>query len=256
MPKAYHLNIDKKDIKGSVTALLPGDPARCRLIASEITKRYGGSARLLAEKREFTSYLVCGGKKTVLVTSTGIGGPSASIAIEELARLGIKNFLRVGTTGSIQKNIKAGDAVITTASVRLDGASLHYAPIEYPAVADFSIVNALIMGAKAAKIKFHAGISASSDTFYQGEERHDRFRKYIIRAIKGSTTEWKALHVLNFEMESATILTVAASMGLKAGCVTGVVNKGGEGNITPEKLRLGESAAVKTAIAALAYMEE
>ena len=88
------------------------------------------------------------GKTPVIVTSTGIGGPSTAIAIDELARLGIKSFIRVGTTGSIQKNINMGDVIITTGSVRLDGASRHYAPIEYPAVADFSLVSGLVEGAK------------------------------------------------------------------------------------------------------------
>ncbi len=104
----------------------------------------------------------------MIVCSTGIGGPSTSIAVEELAQLGVRTFLRIGTTGAIQPHINVGDVLVTTASVRLDGASLHFAPMEFPAVADFACTTALVEAAKSIGATTHIGVTASSDTFYPG----------------------------------------------------------------------------------------
>lgn len=254
MGKVYHLDIGKEDIKGARIALLPGDPARSPLIAAAVGSAYGTASSTIASKREFTTCLAEVLGEKILVTSTGIGGPSTSIAVDELAQLGIETFIRVGTTGAIQENIKDGDCVITTGAVRLDGASRHYAPIEYPAVASFEVVSALISGAKEARVAFHAGVTASSDTFYPGEERTDSFMDYKLRALRGATEEWRALHVLNFEMEAATLLTMTSAFGLKGGCVTGVVNKGSTGRITPESLKAGETSVIATAVAALPFL--
>src|SRR3990172_3771526 len=251
MKKVYHLDLDKKAISGAKLAFLPGDPARSRLIAENIADHYRGKIKELAFKREFSTYIASFGGKNVLVTSTGIGGPSAAIAIDELAQLGVETFIRVGTTGAILENIKTGDCIITSASVRLDGASTHYAPIEYPAVSDFGVVAALIEGAKRAKVRYHVGVTASSDTFYPGEGRGDSFRSYVIRTLKGSTEEWRNLHVLNYEMESATVLTMTASMGLRGGCVTGVLNMAAGAGIRERDLRLGEKNAIKAAVLSL-----
>src|SRR3990167_6573260 len=254
MSTVYHLDLDKKKIRGAKIALLPGDPFRSQIIAEKISETYKTKNEKLAWKREFCTYLAEIKGEKLLITSTWIGGPSTSIAIDELAQLGIGTFIRVGTTGAIQDHINIGDVIITSGSVRLDGASTHYAPIEYPAVAHYEVVNALIGGAEKAGIRYHAGVTASSDTFYPGEERKDSFRKYILRRFKGSTAEWKELNVLNYEMEASTILTIAASMGLRGGCVTGVVNRGGTGRITKESLREGEQSAIKVAVAALEWL--
>ncbi len=256
MAKVYHLDLDRKAIKGAAIALLPGDPGRTRPIAEAVSRAYGTDFSLIASRREFTTCLTEALGRKVLVTSTGIGGPSTSIAIDELAQLGVTHFIRVGTTGAIQDDIKNGDCVITTGSVRLDGASTHYAPIEYPAVADFSIVAALVLGAKEAGVRFHVGVTASSDTFYPGEERSDSFMKYKLRRFRGATREWKALHVLNYEMESSTLLTVTSALGLRGGCVTGVVNRGSTGKITANALRTGTENAVRTAVAAIGFFLE
>ncbi len=254
MAKVYHLDLDKKMLKGAKVALMPGDPFRSKAIAEEVSRLYGSASRELAWKREFHSFSSSVNGKPVVITSTGIGGPSTSIAIDELARLGVRTFVRVGTTGAICEKIKTGEVIISTAAVRLDGASRHYAPIEYPAVADFDVVAALRRGAEEAKIGSHTGVSASSDTFYPGEERTDSYRKYTIRALRGSTKEWQELGVLNYEMESATLFTLTASMGLKGGCITGVVNRGGTGKVTSKNLALGESNVIKAAAKALSYL--
>ncbi|MDN3512917.1 MAG: uridine phosphorylase [Candidatus Brocadia sp.] len=251
MNSVYHLDLDNEKIHGAKIALLPGDPFRSQVIAEAISGIYGTGNKKLAWKREFCTYLAEIKGKQVLITSTGIGGPSASIAIDELAQLGIDTFIRVGTTGAIQEYINTGDAIITSGSVRLDGASTHYAPIEYPAVAHYEILNALIDGAKKTMVRYHVGITASSDTFYPGEERYDSFTKYVLKRFQGATKEWQKLHVLNYEMESSTVLTLTASMGLRGGCITGVVNRGSTGKITQENLKAGEENAIRVAIAAV-----
>jgi uridine phosphorylase len=248
----YHLNLSKKVIEGAKIALLPGDPFRVPAIAAEIKKRYGGKTSELSWKREYRTCICRLNKASVLVTSTGIGGPSTSIAIEELAMLGVNTFIRVGTTGAIQKGVMPGDVIITTGSVRLDGASIHYAPIEYPAVANYKIVRALVNGAEKGKVKYHVGVTVSSDTFYPGQERYDSYTKYVIRKFQGSMREWQKLNALNYEMESSTVLTLTSAMGLRGGCISGVVvNRMSNEKITKADLIAGEGNAIKAAVISL-----
>ncbi len=260
MPRreVYHLALSEETIQGAKIALLPGDPFRSPLIAERIAQSYGGPKpdRPLAHKREYCSYLTDIMGTKVLVTSTGIGGPSASIAIDELAQLGLHTFVRVGTTGAIQDQIAVGDVIITSGSVRLDGASVQYAPIEYPAVAHHEVLQALIEAAAALTpslgIHCHVGITASTDTFYQGQERHESFSRDVPRDFQGMTEEWRRLHVLNYEMESSTLLTLCSVFGLRGGCVTGVIgSRATEERITPENLRRGEDHAVQVGIKAI-----
>jgi len=256
--KVYHLDLDRRMLQGATLALLPGDPFRTPKIAGALFERGGKRAAELAWKREYRSFLGRFRGKNLLITSTGIGGPSTAIAVEELARLGVTTFLRVGTCGAIQPRMGIGDLVVTTASVRFDGASIHYAPIEYPAVADPDVLFALIAAARDYQertgVPCHVGITASSDSFYAGEERRDGFSSYTIRRIRGVTQEMRALRVLNYEMESATLLTLCSVLGLKGGVITGVVDrrKGGrEEQITPARLRAGEGNVIQVALSAL-----
>ena len=245
----YHLNLDADLIEGATFALLPGDPGRVDALAR--TSPFE-RARELANKREYRTWIAYVGATPILVTSTGIGGPSASIAIDELAQLGVRTFLRVGTTGAIQPDLDVGTVVITTGAVRLDGASTHYAPIEYPAVAHPDLVQAAIAAARDLQVPYRAGISASCDTFYPGQERYDSYSGYVPRRFQGITEEWKRLHVLNYEMESSTVLTLTAAMGLRGGCVAGVVvNRARSETVTRHDLELGESNAVRVAVAAI-----
>lgn len=216
--QVFHLGITKADIEGAALAIIPGDPERVKRIASGLD-----NPRHLASKREFTSWLGKLDGKPVVVCSTGIGGPSTSIAVEELAQLGIRTFLRIGTTGAIQPHIKVGDMIVTMGSVRLDGASSHFAPMEFPAVADFECTCALVDSARDLGVSPHVGVTASSDTFYPGQERYDTHSARVLRKYQGSMKEWQAMGVLNYEMESATLFTMCASQGLKAGCVAGVI---------------------------------
>ncbi len=214
----FHLGVTEDDLAGATLAIIPGDPARVEKIANLMSEPV-----FLASHREYTLYRAKLGEHSVVVCSTGIGGPSTSIAVEELAQLGVRTFLRVGTTGAIQSHVNVGDMIVTTGSVRLDGASLHFAPMEFPAVADFNVASAMKQAAEATGAVVHTGVTASSDTFYPGQERYDTFTGRVVRRFQGSMKEWQEMGVLNFEMESATLLTMCASSGLKAGCIAGVI---------------------------------
>jgi uridine phosphorylase len=218
MATVFHLGLTDTDLAAARIAIVPGDPGRVERIAALLDE-----PRPLASQREFTSWRGSLDGVPVVVCSTGIGGPSTSIAVEELAQLGVRTFLRIGTTGAIQPHVAMGDTVITTGSVRLDGASRHFAPLAYPAVADFACTTALVDAARAIGVEPHIGITASSDTFYPGQERHDTYTGHVTAAYRGSLAEWRALGVLNYEMESATLFTMCATQGLRAGCVAGVI---------------------------------
>ncbi|KEI34564.1 uridine phosphorylase [Allofrancisella frigidaquae] len=217
----YHTNLNESNIHSAKIAILPGDPNRVEMLAKMLDE----NAYYLTSNREYTSWLAKVDNENVLVISTGMGGPSAAIGIEELAMIGIKKFIRVGTCGTIQENIEVGDLILTTASVRLDGTSYHYAPIEYPAVASFLLNQSLHNSAKKLNIKLHTGITASSDTFYPGQERKDSYSGYVRKSFQGSVEEWRKLNVLNLEMESSAILTVCATFGLDASCICTVMAK-------------------------------
>ncbi len=159
--------------------------------------------------------------------------------------------MRIGTTGAIQPHINVGDVLVTTASVRLDGASLHFAPMEFPAVADFACTTALVEAAKSIGATTHVGVTASSDTFYPGQERYDTYSGRVVRRFKGSMEEWQAMGVMNYEMESATLLTMCASRGLRAGMVAGViVNRTQQEIPNAETMKQTESHAVKIVVEA------
>lgn len=216
--EVFHLGLKKTDLQGASLAIVPGAPERVQKIAELMD-----NPQPLASHREFTSWRAELAGKPVIICSTGIGGPSTSIAVEELAQLGIRTFLRVGTTGAIQPEIQVGDILVTTAAVRLDGASSHFAPLAFPAVADFDCTTALVAAARNQQANLHIGVTASSDTFYPGQERYDTFSGRVVKAFQGSMAEWQSMGVLNYEMESATLLTQCASQGLKAGMVAGVI---------------------------------
>lgn len=246
MSDVFHLGLTKQDLHGATLAIVPGDPARVEKIA-----RLMENPVFLASHREFTSWRAELAGKAVIVCSTGIGGPSTSIAVEELAQLGVRTFLRVGTTGAIQPHIAVGDVLVTTAAVRLDGASLHFAPLEFPAVADFACTSALAQAARDAGATLHVGVTASSDTFYPGQERYDTYSGRVVSRFQGSMKEWQSMGVLNYEMESATLLTMCASQGLRAGMVAGViVNRTQQEIPDTATMQKAEHASVNVVLAA------
>lgn len=211
----YHLRVKPGDVSKYV--LLPGDPGRVAKIAS-----FWDKAWKVSEHREYTTY--SGYYKGVFIsaTSTGIGAPSTAIAIEELARVGSDTFIRVGTTGALHKNIGIGDLIISIGAMRLEGTSKQYVIPEYPATASLTVTLALISAAEILGCKYHVGLTASSDSFYVGQERPG-YHNYLPPFQKGLIDFLKSVNVLNFEMEAATIFTLSNIYGLRAGAVCAVI---------------------------------
>lgn len=215
----FHLGLTSKDLQGATLAILPGDPNRVKKIALLMD-----SPKYLSSRREFIIWSAKLNKHIIIICSTGIGGPSTSIAVEELSQLGIRTFLRVGTAGAIQPHIKIGDILVITAAVRCDGASKHFAPLEFPAIADLSCSTALIKAGKTIGVSLHHGITVSTDTFYPGQERKHTYSGRIVQQLQGSLETWKNMGVISYEMESATLFTMCATQKkLRAGVVTGVI---------------------------------
>ncbi|RKF22226.1 uridine phosphorylase [Alginatibacterium sediminis] len=242
----FHLGLNQTQLEGATLAIIPGDPKRVDKIAALMDQ-----PKALASHREFTSYLGKLDGHSVVVCSTGIGGPSTSIAVEELAQLGITTFLRIGTTGAIQSHLNVGDIIVTTASVRLDGASQHFAPLEFPAVADFEATTAMVQAAKATGATVHIGVTASSDTFYPGQERYDTVSGRVTQRFQGTLKEWQSMGVLNYEMESATLFTQCSSQGLRSACVAGVIVNRTQQEIPDEALmKQTENHSIKIVVEA------
>lgn len=196
-------------------AILPGDPGRVPKIAE-----YLDNAHKLGSNREFCTWAGTLAGETVLVTSTGIGGPSASIAVEELIRLGVHTFVRVGTCGGMHEDVRAGDVVIATSAIRMEGTSREYLPIEFPAVADYGLVHDMAEGAKALGYRYHAGVVQSKDSFYG---QHDPMSMPNGAELLRKWDAWLAGGCLASEMEAAAIYAVAAARGVRAATVLHVI---------------------------------
>ena len=194
---------------------LPGDPGRCEKIAA-----YFDNPVKVQSNREYTTYTGTLLGEKVSVCSTGIGGPSAVIAMEELHNIGADTFIRVGTCGGIALPVKSDDVVIATGAVRHEGASREYAPIEYPAVPDFQVAGALVQACQALGKPWHAGVVQCKDSFYG---QHDPARMPVSGELEAKWEAWKRLGVLASEMESAALFTVAAARGVRCGSVFHVI---------------------------------
>lgn len=207
--KQYHIALEPGQVGRYV--LLPGDPGRCAHIA-----RYFDDSRLVGQNREFVTYTGTLDGTAVSVTSTGIGGPSAVIAMEELTAIGADTFLRIGTCGGISTEVQGGDTVIATGIVRAEGTSLEYAPIEYPAVPDFSVVSALVASARNEGVRYHTGVVQNKDSFYG---QHAPERMAVAPMLLERWEAWKRLGVLASEMESAALFCCAANLKVRCGTV-------------------------------------
>ena len=205
--RQYHIQVAKGEVGRYV--IMPGDPKRCVKIAA-----YFDNAKLIADSREFVTYTGELDGVPVSVTSTGIGGPSASIAMEELYRCGADTFVRIGTCGGMQPEVKSGDIVIATGAIRMEGTSREYAPIEFPAVADLDVTNALVAAAGIKGVDFHTGVVQCKDSFYG---QHEPEVKPVSYGLLNKWEAWKRLGCLASEMESAAIFTVASSLHVRAG---------------------------------------
>ncbi len=205
----FHIKCKNGDISRYV--ILPGDPGRCEKIAA-----YLDSARHVSSNREFTVYTGYISSTEVSVCSTGIGGPSAAIAMEELCELGADTFIRVGTCGGISLDVRSGDCVIATGAVRAEGTSREYAPIEFPATSSFDITRALADSAESLGVPYHVGIVHNKDSFYG---QHSPETMPVSGELIAKWEAWKRLGVLASEMESAALFTVAHARGVRCGGV-------------------------------------
>ena len=181
--RQYHIQVAQGEVGRYV--IMPGDPKRCVKIA-----QYFDNPVLIADNREYITYTGTLDGVKVSVTSTGIGGPSAAIAMEELVRCGADTFLRIGTCGGMQTEVKSGDIVIATGAIRMEGTSREYAPIEFPAVPDLAVTNALVEAAKAKGYPFHAGVVQAKDSFYG---QHEPETKPVSYELMNKWEAWKRL---------------------------------------------------------------
>ena len=207
--KQYHTGVCADDIGQYV--ILPGDPKRCAAIAA-----YFDNARLVADSREYTTYTGTLDGTRVSVVSTGIGGPSASIAIEELAACGAHTFIRVGTCGGIALDVAGGDLVIATGAVRMEGTTREYAPIEFPAVPDYEVTGALVNAAEQLGLRFHTGVVQCKDSFF-GQHQPEKMATSEMLQYKWNA--WKKLGTLASEMESAALFVCGSYLHVRVGTV-------------------------------------
>jgi uridine phosphorylase len=213
MEKLYHIDFGNEH--GAKYALLPGDPGRVEKIAG-----YLENPRFFHKNREYTAYIgeLC--NENVLVMSTGMGGPSTAIAVEELFQTGVTNFIRIGTCGGMAEHVIGGNVVIALSAIRAEGTTTEYVPIEFPATADFDITNALVAAADNLGLTRHVGIVQCKDSFY-GQHSPDRMP--VGYELKDKWQAWIKAGCLASEMESATLYIVSQILGAKAGCVLNVV---------------------------------
>ncbi len=240
--KQYHIALSKKD--GAKYAIIPGDPGRVEKIAAFLD-----DATQVGNNREYNSYLGYLDGEKVLVISTGIGGPSCAICVEELSKIGVDTFIRVGTCGGMQPDVKPGDVIISTGAIRQDGTSREYLPIEFPAVADFHVTSALYKAAQDLGYDNHIGVVQAKDSFYG---QHSPESMPIAPELLAKWEAWKRGGCLASEMEGATLFIVSAARGLRSGAVFHCVwNQEISQSAMPEDRKEDTSCAIKTAIEAL-----
>ncbi len=211
--KQFHIHCEKGDVGRYV--FLPGDPGRCESIAAHFD-----SPVHIGMNREYNIYTGTLLGEKVSVCSTGIGGPSAAIAMEELAAIGADTFIRVGTTGGIALDVCPGDVVVATGAVRFEHTSLEYAPIEYPSVPDFEVTAALKSASEDLGFKTHTGVVQCKDSFYG---QHSPERSPVSWELLQKWESWKRLGVKSSEMESAALFVVAAALNVRCGSCFHVV---------------------------------
>ncbi len=236
--KQMHIHCTKGDVGRYV--ILPGDPGRCADIAALLDNPVH-----IASNREYTVYTgeLLGEK--VSVCSTGIGGPSTAIAVEELVECGADTLIRVGTSGGIDDAVRGGHVVVATGAVRQEGTTREYLPIEYPAVADFTVVSALRQACETLGYTTHVGVIQSKDSFY-GEIRPEAVP--VEGELKAKWEAWKRAGVLTSEMECAALMVVSACLRVRCGAVLNVLwnaDAEEEPTVTPECAQRGVRAAVE-----------
>lgn len=242
LEKQYHIQCVEGDVGGY--CIMPGDPGRCEKIAAHFDNPV-----FVSQNREYTVYTGTLLGEKVSVCSTGIGGPSASIAMEELRNIGTHTFLRVGTCGGIDLDVQAGDVVVATGAIRFEHTSQEYAPIEYPAVANFDVTCALVEASKSLEKPYHVGVVQCKDSFYG---QHSPHKMPVAAELLAKWEAWKRLGVKASEMESAAMFVVADALGCRCGsCFHVVWNQERELAGLDQKMTEDTSAAVEVVIEGL-----
>lgn len=238
----YHIHCKQGDV--GRYCFLPGDPGRCEAIAA-----YFDNPRHIGMNREYNIYTGTLLGEPVSVCSTGIGGPSASIAMEELSAIGVDTFIRIGTCGGIHMDVMPGDVVVATGAVRYEHTSMEYAPIEFPAVPDFDITAALKAASCELGYRTHTGVVQCKDAFY-GQHAPEKSPVYYELLQKWDS--WKRLGVKASEMESAALFVVAAALGVRCGsCFHVVWNQEREKAGLAQPMTEDTSSAVRVGIEAM-----
>ena len=240
--KQYHTGVGPGDIGEYV--ILPGDPKRCAKIAAHFDNPV-----LVADSREYVTYTGTLNGVKVSVTSTGIGGPSAAIAIDELAKCGAHTFIRVGTCGGMQEEVMGGDIVIATGAVRMEGTSREFAPIEYPAVADFNVTNALVSAAGKIGVRNHVGVVQCKDSFFG---QHEPEIMPVSYELENKWQAWIRMGCLASEMESAALFIAGSFLRVRVGsCFLVVANQERAKKGLPNKQAHDTELAISVAVEAI-----
>ena len=227
--RQHHIQVAPGEVGRYV--FLPGDPGRCEPIA-----RLFDEPRLVAKNREYETWTGYLDGELVSVTSTGIGCPSAAIAMEELVKVGADTFVRVGTSGAMQPDIVPGDLGVINAAIRDEGTTSHYLPIEFPAVADLDVTRALAIGARSLGQTVHIGVSQSKDSFYG---QHEPGRMPVAQRLKDRWSAWMAGGAICSEMEAAALFIVAATLRVRAGGIMLILGHYDQSPMTPEEQARG-----------------
>ncbi len=209
--KLYHIALCKEELEGARYAIIAGDPQRIPKIAA-----YFDDPKPLGCNREYNSWLGSLGGQKVVAMSHGIGGPSTAIMLEELYQLGVRTFIRVGTSGGMNQKVLAGDVVVVNAAIRAEGTSRESLPIEFPAVSDLDVTGALKQAATELGVRHHVGVAQCKDSFYG---QHDPARMPVSYDLLQKWQAWIRGGALASEMESAALFTVCATLGARAGAV-------------------------------------
>lgn len=211
--RMYHIATLPEEVAPYV--LLPGDPHRVKKVAA-----LWDEARFIADNREHVTYTGTYKGMPITCTSTGMGCPSAAIAIEELARCGAKTLLRMGTCGGICPEVQRGDFVIFDSACRFEGTTKLYAPVEYPAVSHYECVQAAIEVAQREKLRYHVGTSRCIDGIYTNRpDKNASFGGYRLHSWDSFMEDMEAMHVIAGDMESAAVMVLSRLFGLRGGCV-------------------------------------
>ena len=242
LERQFHIHCKEGDVGRYV--IIPGDPGRCKRIAS-----FFDDAQFVSSNREYTIYTGTLLGEKVSVCSTGIGGPSAAIALEELHNIGADTFIRVGTCGGIDLNVRSGDVVIASGAVRYEHTSLEYAPIEFPAVPSFEVLQALVQAAEGLHTPYKVGVVQCKDSFYG---QHDPKRMPVSYELLEKWEAWKRLGVKASEMESAATFVVSAALGCRCGsCFHTIWNQEREAAGLDQDMQEEPGSAVQVGVEAI-----